>query len=321
MPKGQPKVAASHIAFQCPTCGHESLVDAQYVGQSGPCVSCGMMITVPQKRPQPSSPVQSRKAGPPVWVKAIMVVSGIALGLGLLAAITHYAVVPAMNRARSASKSRICRDQLERIAAAMHAYHAEHGHFPPAYSVDASGQPLHSWRVLLLPYLGPQETALYQSIILEEPWNSPSNAARGLNIPSIYACPEDSPARPDDTSYCVVSGPGFLFNGSNPSKVSDVDDGLANTIMLVETSRSGIHWMEPRDLTAQQWSLGINSANPLASRSEHDGSLVHVAYADAESGQLSDITTPEELQAMATIAGGEKPLEEPTTNPDDDNST
>ncbi|MGI6402520.1 MAG: DUF1559 domain-containing protein [Thermoguttaceae bacterium] len=41
--------------------------------------------------------------------------------------------------------------RLKQIAAAILAYEADHGTFPPAFSVDANGQPLLSWRVLILP--------------------------------------------------------------------------------------------------------------------------------------------------------------------------
>ena len=43
----------------------------------------------------------------------------------------------------------------------MHNYHDEHGSFPPAYIADASGKPMHSWRVLILPYL--DEKGLYRN--------------------------------------------------------------------------------------------------------------------------------------------------------------
>ncbi|GAB6165040.1 hypothetical protein JCM19992_10400 [Thermostilla marina] len=42
------------IPFRCPYCGHETLVEDQYAGRSGPCVQCGQTITVPY--PQQTSP-------------------------------------------------------------------------------------------------------------------------------------------------------------------------------------------------------------------------------------------------------------------------
>ena len=42
---------------------------------------------------------------------------------------------------------------LKRIVMAMHGYHQTYGSFPPATIRNSAGQPLYSWRVLLLPYL------------------------------------------------------------------------------------------------------------------------------------------------------------------------
>jgi len=34
---------------------------------------------------------------------------------------------------------------------------------------------MHSWRVLILPYMGEEEQQLYSRYNLNEPWNSPEN--------------------------------------------------------------------------------------------------------------------------------------------------
>ena len=36
----------------------------------------------------------------------------------------------------------------------MQSYHQKHGCFPPAYIADENGKPKHSWRVLILPFMG-----------------------------------------------------------------------------------------------------------------------------------------------------------------------
>jgi len=38
------------------------------------------------------------------------------------------------------------------------------------------------------------------------------------------------------------------------TSMADVTDGTPNTLMVVELAKSGIHWMEPRDLD-MFWSL------------------------------------------------------------------
>lgn len=35
------------IPFTCPYCQHYTLIEEQFVGQSGPCVNCGKTVTVP----------------------------------------------------------------------------------------------------------------------------------------------------------------------------------------------------------------------------------------------------------------------------------
>src|SRR5437762_9103935 len=46
-----------------------------------------------------------------------------------------------------------CKSNLRNIGIALYAYHEDYGCFPPAFSVNADGRPMHSWRALLVPYL------------------------------------------------------------------------------------------------------------------------------------------------------------------------
>ncbi len=46
------------IPFTCPHCGHQTLVQDQYVGQSGPCAGCGQTVTVLRPGVVPMSPIE-----------------------------------------------------------------------------------------------------------------------------------------------------------------------------------------------------------------------------------------------------------------------
>lgn len=46
-----------------------------------------------------------------------------------------------------------CANNLKQIALALHAYHDRYGCLPPAVVRDPQGRPMHSWRVLLLPFI------------------------------------------------------------------------------------------------------------------------------------------------------------------------
>lgn len=43
--------------------------------------------------------------------------------------------------------------KMSEIGFALQLYRCDHGTFPPPFTVDKNGKPLHSWRVLILPYL------------------------------------------------------------------------------------------------------------------------------------------------------------------------
>ena len=76
---------------------------------------------------------------------------------------------------------------LHQISIALQLYAAAHGGLPPAYTTDADGKPLHSWRTLILPYLEHQQ--LYESIDLAKPWDDPANAEACKAALSVYQCP------------------------------------------------------------------------------------------------------------------------------------
>ena len=46
-----------------------------------------------------------------------------------------------------------CLNQIRQFSLAMQNYASANMHFPPAYVADENGKPMHSWRVLLLPYI------------------------------------------------------------------------------------------------------------------------------------------------------------------------
>ena len=55
-------------------------------------------------------------------------------------------------------------ENLKRISLALHQYHEEYNSFPPAYVLGDDNERWHSWRVLILPYLGDSEKQLYSQL-------------------------------------------------------------------------------------------------------------------------------------------------------------
>ncbi len=76
-----------------------------------------------------------------------------------------------------------CQHKLKQIGVALHAYHDRHGVFPPAVVTEEAGRVMHSWRVLILPFVG--EDALYRQYDLSQPWNSSHNQALLTGTPNL----------------------------------------------------------------------------------------------------------------------------------------
>jgi prepilin-type processing-associated H-X9-DG protein len=224
--------------------------------------------------------------------------------LVVLTCVGFFVAIPVatMPRAREAARRAQCNNNLRQIGLAMLNYHDAHGCFPPAYIPDEKGQPMHSWRVLLLPYL--EQKPLYDQYNFDEPWDSPQNLALANAMVPVYQCPSDTLVGPSQTSYLMIVGPGTVSDGPAATKLSEISDGTANTILVVEAAGSGINWLEPRDLDAEQLSYLVNDPVDGGIVSEHpDGA--NVLFCDGSVTFVDGAVDPEELRAMSTISGGE----------------
>ncbi len=272
------------ISFSCPHCGATTKVDEQYVGQQGPCKSCGKPVTIPSGfgDPPPHKPPGSSGG---LSVLVIMLIVGV-VALPLVCIISVALLLPAVTAAREAARRTSCANNLKQIALAMQSYHDVHDAFPPAHTTDANGEPLHSWRTLILPYA--EQEVLYQQMKLNEPWDSPSNRPlTQMSIP-FYRCPSDATSSHTHTSYVVITGPGTVFDGSQQTSFAEIPDGSSNTFLVIEVPGLEIEWAEPRDITLDELLAHIKAAKAGQSRGNHprgiqaafcDGS-VHFIYFD-----------------------------------------
>jgi hypothetical protein len=135
--------------------------------------------------------------------------------------------------------------KLLEFGMAMHHYASQHeGRFPPAATFDKDGRPLHSWRVLLLPFL--EKDDLYKQFKLDEPWDSPHNKPLLAKMPHCYRDTRlDGPQ--DRTFFQVFVGPGTAFERQDLSLARDFPDGTSDTLLVVEAA-SYVPWTQPKDL-------------------------------------------------------------------------
>ena len=223
-------------------------------------------------------------------------------------------LLPFVSLARETHRRWTCINNLRQIGLGLHGYHDAHGCFPPAYIADPEGKPMHSWRVLILPYM--EQQALYDRYDLSEPWDGPNNRKLAGQIPGVYQCPSRkvrAGGRPA-TNHVAVVGPKTVWPSAKATKLSDLSDEAKNTIMLVEVANSDINWMEPRDLSFEEALRGINPKSGVGISSPHvsdngyfyhETPVVNVALADGTARSLSEDLSPEMLEALLTIDGGE----------------
>jgi len=157
---------------------------------------------------------------------------------------------PAVSEPREPGARAECLYKLHQIASALQNYHAVNGCFPPAYVADKNGKPMHSWRVLILPYLDCND--LCKTYDFNEPWDGPNNKKLLASHPSPFVCPRNPSAGSPgakETNYVAVVGPNAAFTGDKSKKLADFGTDVGSTIMLVEVADSGILWTEPKDLS------------------------------------------------------------------------
>ena len=178
------------------------------------------------------------------------------------------------------------------------------GHFPPAYIADENGKPMHSWRVLLLPYM--EQGDLFDQYSFDEPWNGPNNSKLHdvLQWP-LFECPSVGRGEQGtDTSYMLVTGKGTAFDGDNETTFLDVADGLSNTVLIVEVANSDTHWMEPVDISLDEALARFTDKSKVKDCCNHPGEI-NVSLMDGSTHVIELPVSAEDLKAIATIDGGE----------------
>jgi hypothetical protein len=88
---------------------------------------------------------------------------------------------------RPASPGFHCHVNRRQICRALEGYRLRNGGLPPASIADVSGKVMHSWRVLILPYLGHED--LFNAYHFDEPWDGPNNSKLLPLMPDVYRCP------------------------------------------------------------------------------------------------------------------------------------
>ncbi len=199
--------------------------------------------------------------------------------------------------ARDSERHGQCVNLFRQVSWALETYRIVHGAYPPAYSVDETGKPLHSWRTLILPYLGHHD--LYKRIDLKKPWDASVNADVFETHVDSFCCP--TLRRSDDegnlTTFMAVVCPGSCLQPGKRRDPAEITNGPKFTLTVIEVDAAhAVPWMSPFDAN-ETVVLG------LAKSQLPHGKQISALFADGTLRPLDAATSAEQWRAMISIAG------------------
>jgi hypothetical protein len=178
------------------------------------------------------------------WTRSIRV-AAVVLGLSAVVGL----VLPAAKAARETARCMQCENRLKQIAMGVSLYHDAHGCYPLPCTRDKLGRPMHSWRLLILPYFTSRNVD--GNYDRNEPWDSPGNRKALAEFRHVYCCPtaEGWPPRSTTTNYVAVVGrrPDWRHVDASQKNL-DSQQQKADTFLIVEMANSEIQWSEPKDI-------------------------------------------------------------------------
>ena len=275
-----------------------------------------------QRRPIPGQHIPSRNGfgvlGPMICILSIV--------------ITVLMLFPPVAQARKPKMQRLedaCQWNLKQIGWAFNELEVINSNFPAA----TSGNPLHSWRVTILSYLG--ESALRKQYDTELPWDSLVNEPLSKEFVRAYQCParvdrNDSSLIVDRSGrryahYAMVTGPNTVGSGV---RRDEIKDGTSSTALVIEACGMNIVWTEPRDIDTAAQFPGVNrpsmtrgsssgwasshhhlSSRPNGSASLPAGRGANILLADGTVRFISETIDEKTLRALSTIDQDDGPGE------------
>jgi hypothetical protein len=177
-------------------------------------------------------------------------------------------LLPAIKAARDNARCMLCMSNLRVIGVALQNYRACYGCYPPPCTYDAAGRPMHSWRLLITPFLA--TSPIYNAYHLNEAWDGPSNRkVMADHYPCIYACPMvlTWPPGSNTTSYVALVGRRAAWAGDKDASRENHNkqEHAADTFLVIEMADSKIQWTEPKDVRFDD----VQALRSLAANSPH----------------------------------------------------
>ncbi len=110
------------------------------------------------------------------------------------------------------------------------------------HSPRTDGRPWHSWRAAILPQLGRDDLA--KRYRWDEPWDGPHNRELVRARPDVFGSSQADSGSDSVSHFVAVTGPQTIWPENYAAQFSDVQDGVSNTVCLVQLPTSEISWLD-----------------------------------------------------------------------------
>lgn len=197
----------------------------------------------------------------------------------------------------------VSRSAMFCVRAAMETYLTEHGRLPEA-TIIVDGHP-QSWRTQIDNAVRMQNKD--EMFVLTEPWDSDDNLSLGLRTSPYGGFDLVSRHRNRNvigkTGYFVVTGDETAFPIVGALGLADIDDGVENTVLVVETAGSPFPWTQPIDIPFAELRSLYDGRHELSLNSHSQGT--GLLFADMSRYYLVKMPSFEIFQSLFTTAGRE----------------
>ncbi|MCA9023353.1 MAG: hypothetical protein KDA74_24560, partial [Planctomycetaceae bacterium] len=141
---------------------------------------------------------------------------------------------------------------------------------------------------------------LYRQIDFNKAWNDPANKKPFQQLLNNYHNPKiQETVSPTGYALSSYQGNALVLNPIQGIRISDIRDGISNTIFAVEAGEDFKPWGDPANLTNPSQMFATGKTNPYVGGK-------HVLFGDGSVRFLSELTDPAVLKALSTPDGGEK---------------
>ena len=245
-------------------------------------------------------------------VELLVVIAVIAILVGML--------VPAVQSVRESARLSTCQNNLRQQCIGLLNYESAHKRFP------IGSEPLTqlSWGASILPHL--EQATRHEEIDFSKPWSESPNLQIVDDSLAVFVCPSSFKNFSGKTDYSGISG-SLRFSGGSRNGVllfgleleergfpiSQITDGLSNTIMVGECSRlpleSGAYWISGHNcITHEDGGVSDPETSDTEISSEHYQGA-NVGFCSGTVEFISSQVDVEIVSALCTRAGAETEID------------